>query len=80
MQTERKRPAPDEGASRKHKTKFFNKPLHITKFQNYCQEKSHWSRHPEERRRDAALLALFGLGFERVENTSFSSFCRKGVY
>ena len=72
----RQRPAPDEGASRKHKTKFFNKPLHITKFQNYCQEKSHWSRHPEERRKDAAILVMLGLGFR--EDCGFARLVKIG--
>jgi len=37
--------------------------------------KLHFSRHPEQREQDRALMALFGLAFERVPGISFYRLC-----
>jgi len=65
-------------ADRRQKQKYFTHPKHNTT-QNNFKSKSHWSRRPEQRKRDAAILASLGLELQQFGNTSFSSFCRKGA-
>jgi len=80
MFTTAKRPTLDDRAGRFKSLQYYNRPSHITKSKKKFQgEKQHWSRRPRQRERDAEILAMVGLRFERVENTSFSSFCRKGA-
>jgi len=80
MQTEQTRPTGGRNrAGRKQRdAKYFNTP-HLTKSQKIFQGKNHWSRHPEQRRRDAVILAAVGLDFERVGDSTFFHLCRKGV-
>jgi len=76
---EKPEPLGQRGRATNRKRQYFNQSYSSTARKKF-KSKSHWSRSPEQRARDAASLASLGLDFERVENTSFSSFCRKGVY
>lgn len=58
----------------KKRDKYFFRPSHLNKSKKYFQGKSHWSRHPEQRRMDAAILASIGLVFRGVPGTHFSRF------
>ena len=66
MQPKHARPAPGANrADRKFKTKYFRHPNHTTG-QTVSNQKLHWSRRPEQRWEDKALLALLGLAFKPV--------------
>ncbi len=81
MQT-KKRPATlgRRETGQKQKKDFYNRRSHLTTaYPKTSKQKIHWSRHPEQREQDRALLALFGLAFERVPGTSFHRLCGKGV-
>ena len=69
MRTKQVRPAPGERTSRKTRQKYFKHPNHTTVQKNF-KSKIHTSRHPEQRRKDAAILAIFGLGFREVRGFS----------
>lgn len=70
MQTKQIRLAPDEGASRRYKAQFFNKPLQtIKKPKFFKRKKQHWSRHPAQRQKDRKILAMVGLRFQPVAGT-----------
>jgi len=51
-------------------TKLLNRPLHITTIPKVSKQKLHWSRRPEQRRKDEKILALFGLAFRKVPGTT----------
>ena len=71
MYAETERPAScGERTGRKYKTKYFRHTQYITG-QNNLKTNPHWSRHTEQLRKDACLLALFGLYYEDVSGTTF---------
>ncbi len=45
------------------------KLLHITTIPKVSTQKLHWSRRPEQRRKDEKILAMVGLRFEPVYGT-----------
>jgi len=52
--------------------------ISTNKSQKRFQGKIHWSRHPEQRRKDAEILAMVGLRVKLVVGTTFFRLGRKG--
>jgi len=71
MQTKQRRPAPGRNRADRAKQRYFFKQNHHNKHAGNSKQKNHWSRRPEQRKRDAAILASLGLGFEPVGTAMF---------
>lgn len=71
MRSTLEQPAPRRGTGRKTKQQFFNRPRHLNKSQKKFQGESYWSRLPEQRRRDAAILEMVWLRFVPAAGTFY---------
>ena len=59
-----------ETGSKQHRDKkILKRPLHITTIPKVSKQKLHWSRLPEQRRKNEKILAMVGLRFEPVYGT-----------